>query len=166
MMTKLYQKLGDERGAAVIELALVAPVLALMTVGVVDMSNAFSRKLQLEQAAQRSIEKIMQTTGNLTVEETIKQEAVCQVNGTNANGSCKTGLLTAADVTVTYRLECDAVQVTPYTSKCTAGQKEARYISVTVASSYTPMFPLHFKGIGTDGKYKVEAVAGMRIASS
>ena len=35
----------------------------LMTIGVVDISNAFGRKLTLEQAAQRAIEKIMQTTG-------------------------------------------------------------------------------------------------------
>ena len=45
-----------------IELALVAPVLALMVIGIVDMSNAFSRKLALEQGAQRASRKIMQTT--------------------------------------------------------------------------------------------------------
>ena len=33
-----------------------------MAIGIVDMSNAFSRKLTLEQGAQRAIEKIMQTT--------------------------------------------------------------------------------------------------------
>jgi len=58
-MGKLFR---NDRGAAIIELALVAPVLALMTIGIVDMSNAYSRKLGLEQGAQRAIEKIMQTT--------------------------------------------------------------------------------------------------------
>ena len=65
-----------------------------MVVGIVDMSNAFSRKLALEQGAQRAIEKIMQTTADDTVEDTFKNEAVCQVNGTNADGTCKTSPIT------------------------------------------------------------------------
>ena len=97
----------DERGAAVIELAMVAPMLALMTIGVVDLSNAYSRKLALEQGAQRAIEKVMQTTELDTVENTLTTEAVCQVNGMNANGTCKTSPISAANVTVTYRLECN-----------------------------------------------------------
>ncbi|MCY7281595.1 MAG: pilus assembly protein, partial [Sphingomonas bacterium] len=31
-----------DRGTAIIELAIVAPVIALMTVGVVDLSNGFN----------------------------------------------------------------------------------------------------------------------------
>ena len=64
-MSRLHRirLLRDERGAAVIELALVAPVLALMVIGIVDISNAYSRKLALEQGAQRAIEKIMQHHG-------------------------------------------------------------------------------------------------------
>ena len=43
-------------------MALVAPIFALTVIGIVDMSNAYSRKLGAEQGAQRAIEKIMQTT--------------------------------------------------------------------------------------------------------
>ena len=100
------ETLRCERGAAVIEFAIVAPIFALLTIGVVDMSNAFSRKLALEQGAQRAIEKIMQTTGTTTVEDTVKTEAVCQVNGVNADSTCKTSPISANNVTVTYRLEC------------------------------------------------------------
>ncbi len=57
-----------------------------MTIGIVDMSNGFGRKLVLEQGAQRAVEKVMQTTGVLSVESTIANEVVCQVNGTDANG--------------------------------------------------------------------------------
>src|SRR5947209_1838951 len=95
---------SDQRGAAVIEMALIAPVLALTVVGIVDMSNAYSRKLALEQGAQRAIEKIMQTTQEDTVEGTLTTEVVCQVNGLNANGTCKTSPITASNVTVTWRL--------------------------------------------------------------
>src|SRR4051794_24713583 len=98
--------LRDEGGAAIIELAIIAPVFALMTIGVVDMSNAYSRKLSLEQGAQRAIEMIQQTTQGETVDDTIKAEAVCQVNGTNTDGTCKASPITTANVTVDYRLEC------------------------------------------------------------
>jgi Flp pilus assembly protein TadG len=165
---------ADARGAAIIELALVAPILGLMVVGIVDMSNAFSRKLTLEQGAQRAIERIMQTTADDTVEGTLKTEAVCQVNGTNSDGTCKTSPITTSDVTVTFRLECTASggAITTQTSTdsttfdaftCAAGTlSEARYIEIAVADKYTPMFPIHFGFINADGTYHLSATAGMR----
>ena len=159
-MRRFVTLVREQRGAAMIELAFIAPVIALMTVGVVDLSNGFGTKLRVEQAAQRSIEKVMQTTGVTTVEDTIAAEAVCQYNGTNADGSCKTAPLTTADVLVTHRLECNNVVTTD--PDCTPGQKEARWIQVTVSTDYTPMFPLKFSGIESNGKYHIESVAGMR----
>jgi len=53
-MIRLFRRLrSDERGAAVIELALTAPILATLVIGIVDISNAYSRQLSLEQAAPR-----------------------------------------------------------------------------------------------------------------
>ena len=50
----------DRRGAAVIELALAAPVMAAVIIGMTDMARAYSLKLVVEQAAQRTIEQIEQ----------------------------------------------------------------------------------------------------------
>ena len=76
----MQKLLRDTRATAIIELALIAPIVALTVVGIVDLSNAFTRKLGLEQGAQRAIEKIMQTTEDNTVEGTLAAEAVCQVD--------------------------------------------------------------------------------------
>jgi Flp pilus assembly protein TadG len=162
--------LRNERGAAIIELALIAPIFALMTIGIVDMSNAYSRKLALEQGAQRAIEKIMQTTQDDSVDGTLQTEAVCQVNGIETDGvTCKSTPITAANVTVTYRQECTAAggTITVNTgiselADCGSGQTEADYISVTVTDTYTPMFPIHFSGLNADGTYHLTATAGMR----
>jgi len=160
-MIRLHRSLrSDDRGAAIIELALVAPVMALMTVGVVDLSNGFGRKLRLEQAAQRSIEKVMQTTGELTVEDTIAEEAVCQYNGTNDQGECNPGPLTTDNVVVTHRLECDGVETE--NPDCAEGETESRWIQVQVSDDYEPMFPIHFSGIDDGNKYHIVAIAGMR----
>lgn len=161
MMKKLSNILADKRGAAVIELALAAPMLAVMVIGVVDISNAIGRKLQLEQAAQRALEKVMNTTGTTTAEGTIKSEAVCQVNGTNADGTCKTSPITSANVTVSYRLECNGAVTADV--ECPSGQVPSKWLSVEVTDKYTPLFPLHFAGIDPDGTYHLVANAGIRV---
>lgn len=165
---------ANERGAAVIELALVAPVLALAVIGIVDMSNAYSRKLQLEQGAQRAIEKIMQTTANDTVENTLATEACIQVDGKDSSGNCLNTPITTSNVTVTYRRECTSwggsVATTTYTTNtaydadsCASGSiREADYIQVAVASTYSPLFPIHFASFNGTA-YPISATAGMRI---
>lgn len=168
---------SNERGAAIIEMALVAPVLALGVIGIVDISNAYSQKLALEQGAQRAIEKIMQTTANDTVENTLATEAVCQVDGTTTtNGvtTCNTSPITTSNVTVNYRRQCTAsggaVTTTTYSTNtaydagsCPSGTTtEADYIQVALSSTYTPMFPIHFAEYNGTA-YPISATAGMRI---
>jgi Flp pilus assembly protein TadG len=151
----------SQRGAAVIELALVAPVLATLVIGVVDISMAYGHKLELEQAAQRAMEKVMQTTGSDTAEATVKKEAVCQINGANSDGTCKTGRITTADVKVTYLLECNGVAQS-YETDCAAGQTEVRYVEAEVSEVYQPSFPIPFVGL-EDGKWHLSATAGVRV---
>lgn len=168
---------ADQRGAAIIELALIAPVLALGVIGIVDMSNAYSRKLALEQGAQRAIEKIMQTTANDTVENTLATEACDQIDGMDSSGNCKNTPITTANVTVSWRKECTAsgggVTTTSYTtaaaydndSNLCSGSgsiREADYIQVAVTSTYSPMFPIHFASYNGTA-YPISATAGMRI---
>ena len=155
----LRRLIGDDRGVAVIELALIAPVLATLIIGVADVGNAFSRKLALEQAAQRSIEKIMQTTAITTPVAALKAEAVAQAGGG----------LTADEVQVTYRLFCVSsagaftVNADYDEGTCTGGSTEARYLEVVVSDEYTPIFPVPFAGANAAGNYPVTATAGMRI---
>ena len=176
MMPAIVKKLAaNDRGAAVIEMAMIAPVFALTVIGIVDMSNAYSRKLGAEQGAQRAIEKIMQTTETSSVANTLKTEAVCQVNGLNPDNTCKPSPITTSDVTVTYRLECKTPSgtiATVYTTTdvaihdatyCPTDQKEQRYLEVRVQDKYTPMFPIRFASFtAADGTYHVSATAGMR----
>lgn len=161
MIGRLKQLAQDNSGAAVIELALAAPILAAMVIGVSDISTAYGKKLELEQAAQRAIEKVMQTTGADTPENTIKTEAVCQFNGTNTDGTCKTAPLTTANVTVTYSLTCDGA-ATAYTSDCTGTQVEVRYITASILYKWTPTFNFHF-GTQSDGTYHLDGSAGVRV---
>ncbi|MEO7410096.1 MAG: TadE/TadG family type IV pilus assembly protein [Sphingomicrobium sp.] len=140
---------SDERGAAVIELALVAPILATMTIGVIDLSNAFSRKLALEQAAQRGVEKVMQTTGELKVEDTMANEASTAAN------------VPVSQVTVTFTMTCNGV-ATAASTECADDSTEVRYTELNIWDTYTPVIPFKFAGMQSDGTYRLTAKQGIR----
>ena len=172
MIAFCKRAIDDARGSVTIELALLAPILGTMIIGVVDLSIAYGQKLELEQGAQRAIEKVMQTTGTGTVAETLTDEAVCQVNGTDDDGECLAGRISAADVTVSYRLECiaedgtrtstvkqDAAEFDALT--CGEDDRQARYLSIDIVDTYTPMFPIYF-GSESDKLYHMSATAGVR----
>ena len=177
-MIRLLQTLrASDRGAAVIEMAMVAPVLALGVIGIVDVSNAYSRKLALEQGVQRAVEKIANTTETTTVEATLANEVKCQVNGSTTSGStttCNTSPTQA--IAVTWRLDCTVGGATTSTSTINSGSYDglvdnctqgggttAGYVSVTVTDKYSPMFPIHFAAFNTgDSTYHLAATAGVR----
>ncbi|GLR48390.1 TadE/TadG family type IV pilus assembly protein [Sphingomonas astaxanthinifaciens] len=156
-MIRLFQRLrSDERGAAVIELALAAPILATLVIGIVDISNAYSRKLSLEQAAQRAMEKIMQTTDDDTVDTTVTKDIE------DAAG------IPAASITMTTKLFCTSrstgvvTQKSNFTDDCNgATEWESRYIEITAVDEFQPMFPIKF-GANANGKYPIRVKVGMR----
>ena len=177
--------LTNDRGAAVIEMAMIAPVLALGVIGIVDVSNAYSRKLALEQGVQRAVEKIANTTENTTVEATLANEVKCQVNGSTTSTSTSNGVTTTTttcntsstqNITVNWRLDCtnggattsqtttDSTVYDTWVNNCTnAGGTKAGYVSVTVTDKYSPMFPIHFGSFNTsDSTYHINATAGVR----
>jgi Flp pilus assembly protein TadG len=150
----------DERGAAIMELALAAPFLAAMLVGMTDISRAYSMKLQMEQAAQRAIEQIQQQSTSSTSYTSVGTEA--QAGATAAGYSGSTAV-------VNYRLECNGTVVqqttgAAITSSCSSGQTYARYVTVTVSNSYTPMFASsYFANLNSNGTVTVSGYAGTRV---
>ena len=163
MMRRIATLVREESGAVLIELAMVAPILATLVVGIADISTAYGKKLELEQAAQRAIEKVAQTTGEDTPENTIKTEAVCQYNGTDEEGNCLADPegIAADDVTVKYSLTCDGASQ-DYGTDCAGTAVEVRYIEAAIVDTYEPMFPIHF-GTHADGTYHLTGTAGVRV---
>jgi Flp pilus assembly protein TadG len=149
-MTRRFGKLCalDQGGNAVIELGLIAPIFATLIIGVVDITTAFNRKLDLEQAVQRSIERVMQTTAEETVEQNIKQEAA------EAAG------IPEDDVTVNYTLTCAGV-ATDYDQECVGSAAEVRYITVQATTEFVPVFPLTRLGF-IDESFTINVETGIR----
>jgi len=142
----------DRRGASIIELALALPFLSVMLVGLVDVASCYSAQMSIHQAAARSLERV-------------------QVSGSNADFAyVKTEAASAAgvpesQVTVETWLECDNVKQAASVSTCTATQVSAKYVKVTIASSYTPYFAYSPLGTrGSDGKVPLSAFSSVRYS--
>lgn len=158
-MKRLSHLVSDERGTSVIELALVAPILASLVIGMSDLSRAYSAKLQLEQAAQRSIEKAMNGKKETTLYETLKAEAVAAA------------AVDESAVEVRYWLECDGVSqntspstmAADYEIVCADGATIARYVNVRIEKTYSPMFSMKWLGSNPDGSFTLVGEAGIRV---
>lgn len=159
MMGRLSHLARDERGTSVIELALVAPILASLVIGMTDLSRAYSARLKLEQAAQRSIERVMNGKKEAALYETLQTEAM------DAAG------VEAEAVEVRFWLECDGVSqntspatmVADYGRVCDDGETIARYVNVRIEKAYTPMFEVNWPGSNPDGTYTMVGEAGIRV---
>ncbi len=150
MSWRLSSLRADERGTSIIEMALAAPFLAALMIGMIDLSRAYSEKLHLEQAAQRAIEKVMQNQGSASTTATIRAEAA------EAAG------VSVTDVKVDAWLECNGTRQADYNTSCTSGQTFARFIQVSVQKIYRPMFKMRFAGSNPDGSFTLVATAGIR----
>lgn len=149
-MIGIRRLFSDERGNSFIEMALVAPLLAVLLFGMVDISRAYSDDLFLEQVAQRTVERIQQSGFDPAHESTLEAEAVAAAGaGSNAN--------------VSFVLECNGAAQS-WTSTCTTGQTYARYVTVLVTRPFTPIFGTKlFAGANNNGTVTLEGEAGVRV---
>ena len=149
MMKSLFK---CERGNSVIEVALVAPVLAMLLIGMVDISRGVSEKLKLTQIAQRSTERVQRGYFNATTDLPIL----------DAEAEAAAGTGSAA--TVTAWLECGTSTTRlAYDASCSPGTHSARFVSITITKSFTPMFGPRWAGANANGTYTLRALSGVRV---
>jgi Flp pilus assembly protein TadG len=159
-MKAIRSLVRNERGNSFVEMALVAPFLTTLLVGVVDLSRAYSAKLQLVQASQRTIEQVMQQAAIAT-----DYSAALKAEGAAAAGVNETA------VTPDYWLECSTDGTTwvrdpgGFNDACeTTELYYARYVTVDIAKSYKPLFSSrYFPGSDSQGNYTLHGKAGVRV---
>jgi Flp pilus assembly protein TadG len=157
MIRQIQALARDERGASIIEMGLMLPVLSSLLIGMVDISRAYSAKLQLEQSAYRAIEKVQQYNTTESTYDTLRNEA--------ASAAVNAGFttVTANDVTIDFWLECNGTRQTNYDTTCPNGQTFARWITVDINARFTPMFASRrWPGANTDGTFTLHGRAGLR----
>lgn len=170
---------ADERGTSVIEFAFVAPILSLLTMGIIDISTGYSRRMELTQAASRTLERIavdgFQVPGESGNPDIEAFKASVKATAAEAAG------VTVDKVTPTLWLECDGVEQVPYDERfngtCEPADAAAcetatppddcspvmaRYVQVRIEDSFRPMFGAIYAP-EADGTYPLWVEAAVRL---
>lgn len=130
MMKRLF---ANPAGTSTVELAIIMPVMVLLTCLAGDVAMAFKAKIALQRAAERTAQ--LATVGGYTSDTTDTSKAY---NNLAADAAAAAGVA-INKVTVTPTLICDStVQTTP--DYCTATQQMKRYVAISISGTYTPMF--------------------------
>ena len=154
MMRRRHSLARHDRGAVAIELAVAAPVLAMMLIGLIDLSTSYSTKLRLEQIAQRTVEKVQATEFKPADAEDLEAEAQAAAEEAGFDG---------ATANVNYWMECDGAVASSFTTPCTDGQVVARYMEMDIQHTFAPVIAARFTNSNADGTMTVHGVAGVRF---
>ena len=163
---------ADERGTSVIELAIVAPVLSLITVGIIDISNGYSRRMELVQAVSRTAELV--AVNNFKIPK--KADGSPDFSAFKADAAAAAGV-EVDQVEVIRWLECNGVEQDDYDGVCEPEDPAAcdgddppadcnpviaRYVQIRIDDSFRPMFGAYFAR-NADGTFPLWAEAAVRV---
>ncbi len=134
----------DQTGAALVEFAIVAPVVGAMLLGVIDVSLYISSSLAVQRAARAGGEyAIMNGYDSTKVSTAI-------TDSTTTRSAYMTAI--AADPAPSKFCGCPdsgtSVVAATCGSKCTSGLNAGTYVTASATSTYEPLFDV--PGLGAD----------------
>jgi Flp pilus assembly protein TadG len=133
---------SDNRGAMMIETALVTPMLVMMALGSFDASRMFAREAELQTAASEAAAIALASKPDTSAKRTTLKNVIVASTG-----------LAAANVSVdaAYRCGITATYVTTNTS-C-GSDKISNYVKIYMTGTYTPQWTQF--GIGGPITYRI-----------
>ena len=142
----------ETEGVALVEMAFVAPILAVLFLGLVDVALYAAQKIQAQQAINRGLEMAMMAGASVSVSD-IREQSALQAG------------VSVDEITVSPTLECAGV-VTDWDATCASGEETARYFQIDISTAFAPTFIFGTVAkalMSTDGKIPVEASGVIRI---
>lgn len=118
---------SDQRGTAVLETAVILPVLLMIVLGFIDLTMGFTYHFKLQQYAQSGADMLVANFEDQLTDSEIKTEM-----------ASLTGLPQSA-IEVTRIVECDHVAVNPDEGCASSGQVEINYITIVVTDTFEPI---------------------------
>lgn len=138
-----FARLHDERGTMAIETALTAPLLALMALGVFEVSSIVSREQQLQSAANEASEIILAAAGG------------SGINSADLETIIETSLNLADDqLQITPRWRCATGAIVAALPTCATGEQLYTYVHLNVIGTYSPMWTKF--GVSSDIDFSVQ----------
>jgi Flp pilus assembly protein TadG len=139
----LCKLLRDAVGTMAIETALIAPLLAMMALGVFEVSRIVSREQQLQSAANEASEIILAAAGGSGIASTDLEDILETSLGLDPN-----------DLVIAARYRCATGSISTTVPNCGTGQQLYTYAHLTVTASYSPMWT-NF-GVGSPINYSIQ----------
>lgn len=130
-------------GTMAIETALITPLLAMMSLGVFEVSRIVSREQQLQSAANEASEIILAAAGGSGISST-DLEAILE---TSLN-------LQANQLTIAQRYRCGTGSISTTMPTCGTGQQIYTYVHLTLSDTYTPIWTSF--GVGSSVTYDIQ----------
>lgn len=130
-------------GTMAIETALIAPLLATMSLGVFEVSRIVSREQQLQSAANEASEVILAAAGGTGI------------NSADLEDILETSLnLSDSQLTIAPLYRCGMTTTTSSTEPtCATGEQLYTYVELSLTDTYTPMWAKF--GVGSPVNYDI-----------
>jgi Flp pilus assembly protein TadG len=167
MTQSIHRSLArDERGASIVELALFAPFLGTLMLGMVDLGQGLSARHDLQQAASRAMELANSRVVTADPDTGLPDYEFLREEAADAAG------VSVDKVALTQWRECNGAVQTTYNAVCEPdadgnAQEVARYVRIRITTTYTPSFrygPIALSSAATsDGRVPMVAEAAVRI---
>ena len=134
-MSRLLANLArDERGTSLIEFGFLIPFLALLTMGVIDLSRGLTERFAIQQAVASGLELVQSRPA-------LAAATADDVDYSFVEEEVRTAAdVPASQVTMTRWLECNGNNVGDVKGTCPAGQDTARYLRVRVTKDFIGEF--------------------------
>jgi Flp pilus assembly protein TadG len=123
----------DERGTSLIEFGFLVPFLAVLAMGMIDLSRGLAERFALQQAVNRGVELVQSRPAVAGATATDLDYNFALVEARAAAG-------TGATVTMTRWLECNGVDKGAATGSCADGQDTARYLRLRIVKNFQGEF--------------------------
>lgn len=142
MIAHLRGLFACTRGTAVIETAIIAPVLAIMAMGTFEMGLIVQKQQELQSAASEAEAIILAAA------------AGSGVSGTKLKSMLASSTkIPEADITLTPKYRCGNQATLSDTASCPSGQQMYSFVQATFVGSYSPTWKKF--GLGDTFSYSV-----------
>lgn len=119
----------DERGTSLIEFGFLVPFLAMLALGMIDLSRGLAERFALQQAVNRGLELVQ-------ARPAVAGATATDLDYTFALTEAQTAAGTGATVTMTRWLECDGVDKGAASGSCADGEDSARYLRLRIVKNF------------------------------
>ena len=133
-MKRLFTLGRDERGTSLIEFGFLAPFLALLTMGVIDLSRGIAERFTIQSAVNRGLELVQARPALADADEDDVSYDFVKTEVASAAG------VPESQVTLTRWLECNGTDRGDVNGTCNAGEEVARYLRVRVTKNFEGEF--------------------------